>query len=262
MPVISICSPKGGVGKTTLAANLAYVFSRSGTRVAVVDFDPQNSLRLYFGLSLSDDRGFVTMPQKDWASACVNVDKNLFVLPFGKSTKEQRTLLDEAMAQENYFKTIQGSLFANKDLLVIADFAPGYSQALESVSKVSDMQIVPLLADAASVSLFSQLLAGGLMDGVINGGHGYHIVINQADNRIKLNREIQSFAEQNFKDNLLGTVHRDISVSEAAAQQIPVCDYNKNSAAAFDIDVIAKKTAAILGFDVKQGTMIINPLRH
>ncbi len=106
MPVISICSPKGGVGKTTLAANLAYVFSRSGTRVAVVDFDPQNSLRLYFGLSLSDDRGFVTMPQKDWASACVNVDKNLFVLPFGKSTKEQRTLLDEAMAQENYFKTI------------------------------------------------------------------------------------------------------------------------------------------------------------
>lgn len=52
MPVISVCSPKGGVGKTTVVANLAYAFSRAGTKVVVIDFDPQNALRLYFGMSL------------------------------------------------------------------------------------------------------------------------------------------------------------------------------------------------------------------
>ena len=56
-------------------------------------------------------------------------------------------------------------------------------------------------------------------------------------------------------------IHSDTSVNEAAGQQISVYDYNKNSVAAFDIEVIARKVASILGFDVKKGTMIINPLR-
>ena len=262
MPVISVCSPKGGVGKTTVVANLAYAFSRSGSKVVVVDFDPQNALRLYFGLSLNDERGIVTLPNKDWISSCISVDKNLYMLPFGKSDKEQRAVFDEALKQDNYFKNVQSSLFDNPDVLVIADFAPGYTQALDSIASVSNLQVVPLLADAASVSLFSQLLSGGLMDGLVGGGLGYYIVLNQIDNRIKLNREVQNFALQNFKDNLLGMIHKDTNVTEAAGQQISVYDYNKNSAAAFDIEVIAKKVAQILGFDVKKGTKVINPLRR
>ena len=30
MPLICVCSPKGGVGKTTLAANLAWALARAG----------------------------------------------------------------------------------------------------------------------------------------------------------------------------------------------------------------------------------------
>lgn len=261
MPIITVCSPKGGVGKTTLVANLAYAFSKSGTKVVVIDFDPQNALRLYFGLALNDERGIVTLAKKDWISACINVDKNLYVLPFGKSDKHQRAVFDEALKESDYFLNYQKSLFNNPDILVIADFAPGYTQALESIASISNMQIVPLLADAASVSLFSQLLSGGLMDGLIGAGLGYYIVLNQIDNRIKLNREVQNFATQNFSDNLLGMIHKDTSVTEAAGQQVSVYDYNKNSAAAFDIEVIARKVAQILGFDVKKGIMVINPLR-
>lgn len=48
MPLICVCSPKGGVGKTTLAANLAYSLARTGSKVLALDFDVQNALRLYF----------------------------------------------------------------------------------------------------------------------------------------------------------------------------------------------------------------------
>ncbi len=57
MSVVCFCSPKGGVGKTSLSINVAGVLARSGLRVLVVDLDVQNSMRLHAGVQLADDRG-------------------------------------------------------------------------------------------------------------------------------------------------------------------------------------------------------------
>lgn len=44
MPIIAITNRKGGVGKTTLTANLAVEFMELGYSVKVIDTDPQKSL--------------------------------------------------------------------------------------------------------------------------------------------------------------------------------------------------------------------------
>lgn len=50
MRTIVISNCKGGVGKTTTAVNLAHVYASQGSRVLLVDLDPQASATDFFGL--------------------------------------------------------------------------------------------------------------------------------------------------------------------------------------------------------------------
>jgi len=50
MPVVVIANPKGGVGKSTLATNVAGYFAAQGHAVMLGDVDRQQSSRLWLGL--------------------------------------------------------------------------------------------------------------------------------------------------------------------------------------------------------------------
>ncbi|MDT0498608.1 ParA family protein [Algiphilus sp. W345] len=49
--VITVCSTKGGVGKTTLAANLGGLLADLGQQVLLIDADIQPTLSSFYGLS-------------------------------------------------------------------------------------------------------------------------------------------------------------------------------------------------------------------
>ena len=48
--VIAVCSQKGGIGKTTTAANLAVAWGALGAQVLAIDLDPQFALPRRFGV--------------------------------------------------------------------------------------------------------------------------------------------------------------------------------------------------------------------
>jgi chromosome partitioning protein len=56
MPVIVIANPKGGIGKSTIATNLAGYFAKQGRKVMLGDVDMQQSSRAWLALRLGSLR--------------------------------------------------------------------------------------------------------------------------------------------------------------------------------------------------------------
>lgn len=265
MPLICVCSPKGGVGKTTLTANLAYALARAGHKVLALDFDVQNALRLHFGIPLAETRGFVAKATElsDWSQSILTVDSNLFVMPYGEASDEQSQLFAASLTQDKQFLTRGlNTLFNYPGLIIIADFPPGPSPALKAISPLADLHLVVLQADTASLSMLPYVENQRLTGEVLNQKAGHFFILNQSDSRRQVSRDVASFLEQRLGDQLLGMVHRDESVVEANALQQAIFDFNPVSAAAFDIELIAKKVAAILEINVGDGTVHSVPRVH
>ena len=53
--IIACMNQKGGVGKTTTAANLGYALSNMGRKVLLVDFDAQSSLTYYLNVGVGKE---------------------------------------------------------------------------------------------------------------------------------------------------------------------------------------------------------------
>jgi chromosome partitioning protein len=65
MPVVVVANPKGGVGKSTMATQIAGYFASKGHCVMLGDADRQQSSRLWLGLRPSNARPISTWALKD-----------------------------------------------------------------------------------------------------------------------------------------------------------------------------------------------------
>lgn len=232
MPLICVCSPKGGVGKTTLAANLAYSLARTGSKVLALDFDVQNALRLHFGVPLSDERGYVAkaLELHDWSQCVLSAGSNIFVLPYGEVSEAQRQAFDEQLTHNDHFLQRGLSALLNyPGLITIADMPPGPSPALKALTGLADLHLIPLLADTASMSTLAHVEKQRLTGGALNHKHGHYFVINQSDSRRQVSRDVTSLMEEKLGERLLGVIHRDESVVEANASQKSILDFNASS---------------------------------
>ncbi|EPF12984.1 MULTISPECIES: cellulose biosynthesis protein BcsQ [Cedecea] len=258
MPLVCVCSPKGGVGKTTVTANLAWALARAGSKVLAIDFDVQNALRLHFGVPLSDGRGYVAKAgeSSDWSQSVLTAGGNIFVLPYGDATEAQRLDFEQRLANDSHFlQRGLGTLLNYPGLVIIADFPPGPNPALKAVSRLADLHLITLLADTASLSLLPQIENHRLTGEPLNNRLGHYFVVNQSDSRRHISRDVTAFMQQRLGDSLLGVINRDESVAEANASQQSIFDFSPVSAAAFDIELISKRVAGLLGIHVGDGAV-------
>jgi cellulose synthase operon protein YhjQ len=250
MPLICFASPKGGVGKTTLAANVAAEFAHAGKRVIALDLDPQNALRLHFGARLSDPMGYThhLRLHPSWRQDLWQTPAGVALLPHGQIDRDGALELAMALAQDPTLLVAPlTEILADPDVTVIVDTMPGLSVQLATILPLVDLLIIVLLADAASVSLIPQIESGAIYGAEISGSArlaapagrmGY--VLNQFDSRSRLGSKVADAAARYLGSRLLGIIYRDESAAEAMAAQKLIVNHAPASKAASDIAVLAR----------------------
>lgn len=88
--IASIWSPKGGVGKTSIALNMAYYLAMGGRSVTVYDYDEQGSLTKFFHYSttmnfniLSGEPGEKNLPPDSTEYILIDYPPRHDILPMG-----------------------------------------------------------------------------------------------------------------------------------------------------------------------------------
>lgn len=252
MPLILFASPKGGVGKTTLVANVADALRRQGRAVLALDLDPQNALRLHFGLPLHDAAGYMAQltARPDWRAQQRLTPSGVALLPHG--AMELRAALEQGLALEREPALLAGPLrdmLADPRLLVLADLPPGPSHALAVAAPLASVIVTVLQSEAISAAMLGEVESGrflgsGTMAAIVAGR--LQFVLNGVDLQSRLSRAAAEAVARHLGPRLLGAVTRDEALAEALAQQRLVQEVAPASPAAEDLRQIARTLEALL----------------
>lgn len=189
MPVIAVFSAKGGVGKTTLAVELAWRSAVClGHRTALWDLDAQGGCSYLLGLDAP--------PGLRAASAFYKASnlrdlafetrfKRLFLLPSDQSLRN--LILTFARIGSPHRLAQQAKFLAASFDRVIMDCPPGLNAASEQIIAAADLLVVPLSATCLKTGTLDKIRAELLRQ------HGRHApilpVLSMIDIRRKLHRE-------------------------------------------------------------------------
>ena len=233
MPVIALQGIRGGTGTTSITAGLAWALQNLGESVLVIDFSPDNLLRLFFNMSFKQPRGWARalMDNVTWQESAMRYTKSLDFIPFGSTSKADVIQVEtKFLSESNFWQLNVAQLIATGNYNWILLDLPAENGILAQNGLALADHIICLLNPDVSchVRLHQQELP-----------ERCHFLMNKYSSSNQLQQDLLQLWQHTVPDLLPIMVHLDEAVAEALAVKQPPGEYSTHSLATKELAVFA-----------------------
>lgn len=244
----AVVNQKGGVGKTTTAANLAAGLAQLGKRVLTVDIDAQGNLSAHYGLIADEQEGAQTMYDVlrygvKVESIIHKVDDNLWLAPAGLLLSAADLELGGVIGREQLLRKALQQVEDEFDYIVI-DCPPSLGLLSLNGLVAASRVLVPVQSEFLALHGVRQLLdtidqvRSAYNPSLIVGG----VLLCLHDSRRRLARSVADTVREYFGDLVFDTVIRtNVALAEAPAKGTSIFRYDPRSTGAEDYAALAQE---------------------